>query len=127
MASCAAKNYVRKVGMGEARETTSTGGGRSQGVGKFLQGGGASNSIVWVGNVYPLGVNGKEDRGDEHGVTVNDNGEESEAIKIWAMGDAGGRRHTRGSGNPVGYYLHRVTAGNRGSVGKCVEITPNGK
>ena len=28
--------------------------------------------------------------------------EESKAIRRWDMGDAGGRRHTRGSGNPVG-------------------------
>ena len=52
--------------MGEARETTLTGRGRSQGVGKFLQGGGEGDSIVWVGNVGPFRVNGKEDRGDAH-------------------------------------------------------------
>ena len=44
------------------------GGGISQGVGKFLQGGGAGDSIVWVGNVGPFGVDSKEDRGDAHGV-----------------------------------------------------------
>ena len=49
--------------MGEARDTTSKGGGRKQFVGKFLQGGGAVDSIVWVVNVGPFGVNGKEDRG----------------------------------------------------------------
>ena len=51
---------------GEARDTTLTGRGRSQGVGKFLQGGGEGDSIVWVGNVGPFRVNGKEDRGDAH-------------------------------------------------------------
>ena len=45
--------------MGEARDTTSTGGGRYQGLGNFLQGGGAGDSIVWVGNVATFGVNGK--------------------------------------------------------------------
>ena len=49
--------------MGEARETTFTGGGRKKFVGKILQGGGAVDSIVWVVNVGPFGVNGKEDRG----------------------------------------------------------------
>ena len=78
------------------------GGGRSQGVSKFLKGGGAGDSIIWVGNVGPLGVNVKEDRGDAHIVTANDHGEESEAFSRWYMGDAGGRRHTRGSGKPVG-------------------------
>ena len=88
--------------MRKARDTTSTRGGRSQGVGKFLQGSGAGDSIVWVGNVGPFGVNGKEYRGDAHGVPADDHGEESEAISRWDMGDAGGRRHTIGSGNPVG-------------------------
>ena len=88
--------------MGEARDTTLTGRGRSQGVGKFLQGGGAGNSIVWVGNVGPFSFNGKEDRGDAHGVPENDHGEESEEIIRWEMRDAGRRRHTRGSGKPVG-------------------------
>ena len=88
--------------MGENRETNSTGGGISQGVGKFIHGGGAGDSIVWVRHVGPFGVNGKEDRGDAHGVPENDHGEESEEIRRWDMGDAGGRRHTRGSGNPVG-------------------------
>ena len=65
-------------------------------------GGGAGNSIAWVGNVRPFGVNGKEDRGDAHGVPTNDHGEDSEAIRRWGMGDAGVRRHTIVKGNPVG-------------------------
>ena len=40
--------------MGEARNTTPMGGGRSQGVGKFLQGCFAGNSIVLVRNLGPL-------------------------------------------------------------------------
>ena len=56
------------------------GGGRKQVVGKFLQGGGAGNSIVWVRNVGPFGVNVKEDIEDAHGVPANDHGEESEEI-----------------------------------------------
>ena len=54
-------------------DTNSTGGGRYQYVGKFLEGGGAGDSIVWVGNVGPFGVNSKENRGDVHGVPANDN------------------------------------------------------
>ena len=76
--------------MGEARDTNSTGGGRSQGVGKFLQGSGAGGSIVWVVNVGPFGVNGKEDSGNAHGVPANNHGEESGSIRRWDMGDAGG-------------------------------------
>ena len=97
-----AKHYARKVGLGEARDNNLTGGGRSQVVGKFLHGGGAGNSIVWVRNVSPFGVNGNEDIGDTHGVPANDHGEESKAIRRWDMGDAGGRSHTRGSKNPGG-------------------------
>ena len=79
-----------------------TGGGRSQGVGKFLQGSGAVDSIVWVGNVGPFGVNGKADRGDAHGFPANDQGEGSEAIRRWDMGYSGGIRNTRCRGKPVG-------------------------
>ena len=60
--------------MEEARDTTSTGGGRSQGVGKFLQGGGADDSSAWVRNVGPFDVNGKGDRGDTHGVPAINHG-----------------------------------------------------
>ena len=52
MASCAAKHHAHKVGMGEARDTTLTGGGRYEGFGKFLQGGGEIyilyGSEMWV-------------------------------------------------------------------------------
>ena len=41
-------------------------------VGKFLQGGGEGDYIVWVGNVGPFGVIGKYDRGETHGVPAND-------------------------------------------------------
>ena len=92
------KHHVRKVVIGEAKDSTSTGGERCQGVSKFLQGGGAADSIVWVGNVGPFGVNGKEDRGYAHVFPENDHREESKAARRWYMGDAGGRRYTRGSG-----------------------------
>ena len=75
---------------------------RSQGVGKFLKGGGAGDSIVWVVNMGPFGVNGKEDRWDAHGVPANDHGEEKRTISIWDMGDVGGRMDMRSSGKPVG-------------------------
>ena len=58
--------------MGEARDTTLTRGCGSQGVGKFLQGGGAVDSILWFRKLGPFGVNGKEDRGYAHGFPVND-------------------------------------------------------
>ena len=48
--------------------------GISQGVGEFLQGVGTVNSIVWVGNVGPFSVNGKEDIGDAHGFPANVHG-----------------------------------------------------
>ena len=76
-----------------------TGGGISQGVGKFLKVGGAGDSIVWVGNVDPFGVNDKEDRRDSHRIPANDHREERKAISRWYMGYFGGRRHMRGSGN----------------------------
>ena len=38
------------------------------------------------------------------------------------MWDAGGRRRTRVSGNPVGEYLHIDTAGNRGAVGGATSL-----
>ena len=97
----AAKHHARKVSLGEARGAPSKVGGRSQGVGKFPQGGGAGDYIVWVRNVGPFGVNGKEDRGDTYGVPANDHREESKEIRRWDMGDSGGGRHKRGRGDPV--------------------------
>ena len=38
------------------------------------------------------------------------------------MGDAGGGRRTRGSGNEVGEDLYRETAGKYGSVGGATSI-----
>ena len=63
-----------------ASDTTLTGGGRYQGVGKFLQGSGAGDFIVCVVDVGHFGINGEEDKGDAHGVTVNDHREESEKL-----------------------------------------------
>ena len=108
--------------MGETGDTALTGGGRNQGVGKFLQGGGAVNSIVWVGDVGTFGGNGEEVRGDTHGVPATDPGEESEAIRRRDMGDAGGRRRTRGNMNPVRENLHRATEVNHGKVGGATSL-----
>ena len=102
MTGCVAEHHARKVGLGETGDTAAAGGGRTQGVGNFLQGGGAGNSIVWVGDVVTFGVNDEEGRGHTHGVPGTDNREAREAIRRWDMGDAGGRRRTRGSGNAVG-------------------------
>ena len=66
MAVCAETHHASNFGLGEARDTTLMGEGISQGVGEFLQGVGTGNSIVWVGNVGPFSVNGKEDIGDAH-------------------------------------------------------------
>ena len=66
MAGCAAKRHARKVSLGEARESTSMGGGRTQGVGKFLQGCGAGDYIACVGDVDNFGVNNEEGRGDTY-------------------------------------------------------------
>ena len=75
----------------QARYSTATGGGRSEGVSKFLQGSGAGDSIVWVRNVRPFGVNEKEDRGDTHIVPANDHRKKNEEIRRWEMGDSGGK------------------------------------
>ena len=93
------RHHARKVGLGEARETTSTGGGRYQGVGKFIKGSGAGNSIVWVGNVGPFGVNGKEDRGDTHVVPANDRGKRANQLGdgTWGIPGAEGIREAAGT------------------------------
>ena len=57
------EHHARKVGLRDTGDTASTGGGSNQGVGKFLQGSGAGDSIVRVRDVGPFGVNGKEGRG----------------------------------------------------------------
>ena len=81
MAGCAEKHHASKVGLGKTRDTTLIGGGRSQVVIKFLQGGGTGDYILWVGNVGPFGVNGKEDRRDANIVPANDHGGESKSIR----------------------------------------------
>ena len=98
------------------------GGGRTQGVGKFLQGGNAGDCIVWVRYVGPLGVNDEEGRRDTHGVPADDHREASDVVKRWDMGYARGGSRTRGSGNAVGEDLHRATTGNRGAVGGATSL-----
>ena len=107
---------MRKVGLGETGGTALTGGGIIQGDGIFLQGGGSGYSIAWVGDVINFGGNGEEVRRDTNRVPATDHREESNAVKRKDMGDVGGGRRTRGSGNAVGEDLHRETAGFRVSV-----------
>ena len=117
MVGCAAEHHARKVGLGETGVADFTGGERTQGVGKVLQGSDTGNSIVLVGDVGPFGVNGKKGIGDTHGVPETDHGEEIEAIRRWDMGDARDRRRTRGSRNPVDEDVHRAMEVKRGAVG----------
>ena len=90
-----------KVSIGEAGDTTLAGGGRTQVVGKFIQGGGAGDYIVGVRYVGPFGVNSKEDREYTHIVPETGNREEREAIMRCDMGNAGVGRRTRGGWSPV--------------------------
>ena len=66
MAGCAAEHHAQKVSLGETGGTAPTGRGRTEGVGNFLQGGGAGNYTVWVGDVGPFGGNGEEGGRDTH-------------------------------------------------------------
>ena len=117
MAGCAAEHHEQNVGKGKTGDTASTGGVRTQGAGNFLQGGGAENSIVWVRDVGPYGVNVINVRRDTHRVPAIDHGEASKVFRRRDMGDAWGGRRTRGSRNTVVEDLHKETAGNRGAVG----------
>ena len=67
---------------------------RTQGIGNFLQGGGAKSSTVWVRYVGPFGDNGDEYERYTHWVPLSDHGGSSEADKIRDIGDAWGGRHT---------------------------------
>ena len=75
LAGYAEKYHACMVVLAESGGTTSTGGVRFQGVGRFLQGGGAGDSILLVVYVGPFGINGKEGIGDTHGVPATDHGE----------------------------------------------------
>ena len=68
MAGCAAEHHACKVGLEETGDTASTGGGKTQGVRNFLQVSGAGDSIVWVGYMVPLDVNGEYGIAYTHGV-----------------------------------------------------------
>ena len=105
------------VSLGGTGDTALTGGGRTQGVGNFLQVGGAGDSIVQVIDVGPFGVNGEEVRRDTHVVPATGHGESSEVIRRRDMGDARGGGSMRGRGNPVREGIHIETSGNRGAVG----------
>ena len=52
------EHHARKVGLGETGVTASMGGGRTQGVGNFLQDSGAGDYTVWIGYVVTFGGNG---------------------------------------------------------------------
>ena len=117
MDGCAAEHHARKVSLGETGDTDSTRGIRNQGVGKFLQGGGAGNFTVWVGDVGPFSVDGEEGGRGTHWDYFSDNGKLSKAAKIRDMGDVWGRRCTGGSRNTDGEDLYMETAGKCGSVG----------
>ena len=67
-------------------------------------------------------INFKDGRGDTYGVPATDHGEASEAIRRQEMGDSGGGRSTRGSGNPVVKDLHIETEGNRGAVSGATSL-----
>ena len=108
--------------MWETGDTASTGGGITQGVGNFLQGGGTGDSIVWFGDVGNFGGSGEEGRGYTHRVPATDNVDVSEAVRRRDMGDAGGGRRTRGIGKAVSKDLHIATTGNRGAVGGATSL-----
>ena len=108
--------------LGETWDTESKGGGRTQGVGNFLQGGGAGDSIVWVGDICTFGVKGEDGRGDTHIVPANNHRDVSEAVRRWDIVNARGRRRMRGIGNAFGAELHRAMAGNCGAVGGATSL-----
>ena len=81
--------------MRETGDTASMGGGRTQGVGNFLQDSGAGNSTVWIGYVVPFGGNGEEVRRDTHRVTATDHREAIDTVKRQDMGDSGGAEGVR--------------------------------
>ena len=65
----------------------------------------------------PFEGNVEEGRRDTHGVPATDHGEVSEVVSKQDMGDAGGGKCRRVSGNEVVKGLHREMAGNHGAVG----------
>ena len=91
---------MSKVGLKEARDNSSTGGGISQGVGKFLHEGGTGKYNVWARNAV-LSFSMANRIEVTHGVPGNDHREESEAIRRWYMGGVRSRRQTKRITNPV--------------------------
>ena len=102
--------------MGETGDTALKRENTTQGFGNFLQGGGAGDSIVWVGYVGPFGENGEEGRRDTHRISLSYHVEESEGNRRQDIGDAWGGRRTGCSRNTVGGDLPRYKGGNLGSV-----------
>ena len=68
MAVCAAEHHARKVGLGSTGNTDPTRRGRPQGDGNVIQGGGSSNTTVWVGDVGTFDRNVEEGGRDAHWV-----------------------------------------------------------
>ena len=66
---------MRKVGLGEAGDTTKTRRGKHQGVRNVLQGGGTSNITLWFGVLGPFGGNVEEGRRSTHIFSQADHGE----------------------------------------------------
>ena len=113
MVGCASEYHTRKVGLGETGDTALTGRGRTQCVRNFLQGGGAGNSNVWVGDVDTFGGNGEECGRDTHRFPLTYHGEAIMAVKRRDVGDALIRRRTGGSWNAVGTQLAMTYIGRR--------------
>ena len=92
MARCAVKHHAHKVSLRDTGDTASTKGDRTQGIGNFLQGGGAGDCTVWVGYVVPFGDNGEEGGRYTHWVPLSGHGESSGAFRRRNRGYTQGRR-----------------------------------
>ena len=91
------KNHARKVGLGEVlqQEETDT---------KLLESfyRAMVKAIILYGSEKWVLPSSMANRIEGTHTGANDHGEESKAIRRWDIGDAGGRRQTKGNGEPVG-------------------------
>ena len=92
--------------MGETWYTATTGRVRTQGVGNVLQGGGAGNPTVRVGDMGTFGGHGEEGGRGTHWVPSEYHGEVSATVNRRSVGNTWGGRRTGGSGNAVVDDLH---------------------
>ena len=74
MDGCSEEHNVCKVGLGETGDTDSTGGERTQGVGKFLQSDGAGGAIVRSGDVVAINSHGEAHSGGTYGFLMTGDG-----------------------------------------------------